>query len=632
MCGIAGFFRPCGLAAADSERRLTASLSAMAHRGPDARGIKLFADKGVAFGHLRLSILDLDFRANQPMASPDKTVWIAYNGEIYNFKDIRAELETEGERFATTSDTEVLIRGYQRWGLEKILERSAGMFAFALYDSRRDRFYLVRDRAGKKPLYYCEQGGTLAFASEIKGLLPLLERKPGLSKDGLDAYLVLKFTPSPLTLLAGVSKVPPGHYMEFSRGASRTVEYWNPLKARRLAPQEALEAVEEKLLTAVRRRLVSDVPVCVFLSGGLDSGLIVSYGAEAGAGKTAAYTVGYEDMPEYNEFLPARVTAKRFGVDHREVVVSSQEVLSALQDDALVADDPIADWVWVPLHFLARRARADGFKVALLGEGSDELFFGYDVMLKGLNNIDRFESPLWRALAFFGYHLCSRIYAGLPQGHRRYDLWRRAAEGLPIYWGGSIGFPTTMRHMIAGCTLGARHDEPAGEFIARLYERFHETAPRADNAALVSWVEFYTKMGETLLQRVDRVTMRHSLEARAPFLDHDLVELAFSLPREARLPQGRLKGLLKDLARRRLPAEVVGTPKRGFSFPFGEWLRGPLRKPVTEALGQSALFADGWLNAKFCRGLMEDHMRGRDHAPRLWQLYSLARWYDGWAR
>jgi asparagine synthase (glutamine-hydrolysing) len=281
---------------------------------------------------------------------------------------------------------------------------------------------------------------------------------------------------------------------------------------------------------------------------------------------------------------------------------------------------------------LSARARADGFKVVLLGEGSDELFFGYDVMLKGLGQLERFSGAGWKALARIAYAAARPIYARTHRGHRRFDLWRRAAQDLPIYQGSSIGFPATQRHQVAGPALGTEGRDPAGEFIAGLYRRYAQQASDpSDLVNLVSFIEFYTKMGETLLQRVDRVSMRHSLEARSPFLDQDLCDLAFSLPGTLKIPQRRLKGLLKDLALRHIPPEIVHRPKMGFSFPFKEWLRGPLAGAVGATFESSRLFKDGWVDGGFCRTLLREHAAGSvDHAPRLWMLYSLARWYDRW--
>lgn len=634
MCGIAGLFERDGAfkdSPSQMEARVRACVDEIAHRGPDAAAARAWPSLGLCLGHRRLSILDLSERSNQPMGLPDGSAWLSYNGEIYNFRAIKAELESAGERFSTTSDTEVLLVGYRRWGLEELLRRCAGMFAFALYDAKSRTLHLARDRAGKKPLYWFDHGGLVGFCSELRGLLKLSPRKPQLSPEGLRAYLTLKFAPSPGSLLEGVRKVPPAGFVSISASGASTTRYWTPLGA--ASVRSGLEErIVRALTTAAERRLVADVPVSVFLSGGVDSTLVVDRLCAGGARGTATYTIGYEDLPGYSEFEYSRLTAKKYPIDYREVVIGSGQALEALTDESLVLDDPVADWAWVPLHFISRAARKDGFKVVLLGEGSDELFFGYDVMMKGLKLLERYDNTAWRTAAKAGYALAAPVYAATSRGHRRFDVWRRAAKGLPLYWGSSIGFPATQLAQLAGPELDIWGEDLAQAHVAGLHARFaQEAADPTDRVNLISFVEFYTKMSETLLHRVDRVTMLHSLEARAPFLDHELCELAFSIPGEKKIPERRLKGLLKDVARKLIPPEIVDRPKMGFSFPFKEWLRGPLGPAVESAFESSKLFAHGWLDAKLPKAMLAEHRRGRaDHAPRLWQLYSLARWYDRW--
>ncbi|MBI3297531.1 MAG: asparagine synthase (glutamine-hydrolyzing) [Elusimicrobia bacterium] len=634
MCGIAGF-----LSRADAKpepgaarARLEAAAAALAHRGPDAAGVRWLHDHGLGLAHRRLSILDLETRSDQPLLSHDGRFLLCYNGEVYNYRALRAELRERGARFNTEGDSEVVIEGVRAWGVEGFLSRAAGMFAFALYDLTDRRLSLARDRAGKKPLYYAEGPWGLVFASELAALWRLEPSTRALDPEGLEAWLRLKFTPSPLTLCSGVKKLPPAHWLELRDGkASVQRRYWSPLGRARPAG-ELVDLVDAALCTAAERRLVSDVPVCLFLSGGVDSSLVADTLGQAGQG-LKAYCVGYEDLPAYNEFAYAKLAAERVGMAYAEVTLPSRQALSVLQDDSLVLDDPVSDWVWVPLHELSRRARADGFKVALVGEGSDEVFFGYDVMLKGLRQLERWQKPGWRALAKAGSAALAPVYRRAGRGHARYDLWRRAAAGEPVYQGSSSGFPRSQRDQVAGPRLkAAAPPDAAAAFVGRLYREYAEgAAVPSDLAGLVSYIEFNSKMTEVLLQRVDRVTMRHSLEARAPFLDHELVELAFSIPEAQKIPGRRLKSLLKEVARRRLPAEVVDRPKMGFSFPFKEWLRGPLAPAVADSFTGSRLFSDGWVEGSVARRLLAQHRRGLvDHAPRVWALYSLARWYDRW--
>lgn len=637
MCGILGVYRPGdAFDARETDARVRAGLDRILHRGPDAAAVVTRGEDGFSFGHCRLAILDLDPRSNQPFSSADGRVWITFNGEIYNYRDIRAELEREGAKFRTQSDTEVLVEGYRRWGLERILSRCLGMFAFALYDADKKRLVMARDRAGKKPLFYAESGG-LRFASELRALLEIAPDCRAIDPEGLDAYLALKFVPSPRTLLRGARKLPPGHFLVKEGNAPAVVSrYWQPFAAASARPASASEAadrIDAALSAAVKRRLVSDVPVCLFLSGGVDSSLIAAHLDRLGARGTSAYTIGYKDAPECNEFEFAQTVARKFDLKHREVVMTSREALATLEDDGAALDEPISDWVWVPLWHLSRAARADGFKVALVGEGSDELFVGYDVMHKGLRDLRRFRNPLMRGLARVGSAALSPVYRVARRGHTRYDKIRRAGAGEPVYMGSSVGFGKSQRHQVAGPALrAAGAPDAAVEFVRSLEEEYREFAPDPnDPVNMVSLIEFYSKMGEVLLQRVDRVTMLHALEARSPFLDHELVELAFSIPGPWKIPGGRAKGLLKDLARRDLPAEVLDRPKMGFSLPFKDWLRGDLGPVVERAFAESALIKEGWIDGGFCRALLREHRSGRrDHSPRLWMLFDLCRWYDRW--
>jgi asparagine synthase (glutamine-hydrolysing) len=394
---------------------------------------------------------------------------------------------------------------------------------------------------------------------------------------------------------------------------------------------QALERIEEALVRAVERRLVSDVPVCLFLSGGIDSSLIASALSKTGPEKPTAYTIGY-GADGYDEFEFARTAAKRFGLRHEEIRLSLDQARESLSDPAAVLDEPMSDWVWVPLHHLSRRARQDGFKVALLGEGSDELFFGYDVMLKGYKRVRRWEPRPMRTAARWLSRALAPVYYFSSRGHSRYDLLRRSGAGEPVYMGSSIGWARSQRRQVAGPELLKGGDPNAGvRFISSLEDSFGRQSPKADRLNRICYVEFYSKMGEVLLQRVDRVSMLHSLEARCPFLDHELIELAFSLPGDWKVQGGRLKSLLKDLAARSLPPELITRPKMGFSFPFKEWLRGGLGAEVEGAFKSSRLIKDGWVNGKFALKLLAEHRSGfQDHAPRLWALYDLCRWYDRW--
>ncbi|MCB4757333.1 MAG: asparagine synthase (glutamine-hydrolyzing) [Elusimicrobia bacterium] len=684
MCGILGVLTtPAQTTSPDFSKRLEDATRLLSHRGPDAGGVKILPEHGVGLGHRRLSILDLDPRSNQPFTSAEGLLHMTYNGEIYNFKALKKELEDKGHRFRTTSDTEVLIEGYKAWGLEELLSRITGLFAFALYDEKKRALFLARDRAGKKPLYYSRKNQSFLFASELKALFHLDPSLKEISPAGLEAYLSLKFVPSPHTLLKDVQKVPPGHYLEVHNGEAKTKRYWQPLPRRlnqRKTLDDLLGEMEKRFTTAVERRLVSDVPVCLFLSGGIDSSLITAYLNKIGVTDMTTYSIGYKNLPAFTELDYSRLVAKKFSINYQEIILDPEDAIETLEDDGVLLDEPVSDWVWVPLHHLSRRAHEDGFKVTMVGEGSDEIFFGYDSMMKGLNELKRAQNPLWKAAARAATPLLAPLYHYSTVGHRTYDRLRRLAAGEPPYLGSSVGFNKTQRHQIVGPNFADREDESlAWDFIATLYREFIQTyashsdsrpvgwqgpsgeethtllrknlsiplpsgpasplgvspgeRQRVDPVNLICYIEFFTKMSEVLLQRVDRITMLHSLEARAPFLDHELVEFAFSIPGDIKIKNHRLKGFLKEFASATLPPEIIQRKKMGFSFPFKEWLRGSLGRHVQDTFQQSHLFRDGWVDKTFCLNLLKNHRAGgRDHAAILWMLFDLCRWYDRWIR
>lgn len=632
MCGVLGLW-DSKIAPGETHALLDRGLEKLTHRGPDARGVTVLEKDGVGLGHCRLAILDLDPRSNQPMAFPPH-LHISFNGEIYNFQELREALIREGHTFHTTGDTEVLLKGYAQWGLESLLQRCAGMFAFALYDARIKKLFLARDRAGKKPLFYGRQGPRFVFGSEIGALLSLWPRRPAVDPGGMEAWLHQKFVPPPRTLFRDVEKVPPGSYAAVSPDGTVDLRpYWSPWSTGRKAPSSPRDEVDRSLTRAVERRLVSDVPVSVFLSGGLDSSLIVAKAVQSGAKNLRCYNIGYKDIPACNEQEYAREVAERYKVDYQELWVDSHQALEVLEDPRWVLDEPIADWVWVPLFMLSQRVKSDGYKVVLTGEGGDEVFFGYDPMRKGFRQIQRWSTPTFRRLAQGLSAVLAPVYQISSRGHRRYDFLTRVGQGGPIYDGSSPGFPPTQRRHVAGPRLKAEPPEGLSpRFIAELTERYVRESPLPrDPVGLISYIEFRTKMVEILLQRMDRITMLHGVEARCPFLDHDLVELAFSLPGEVKAPRGDLKQLLKKVAEPFLSPGLIHRKKMGFSFPFKDWLRGPLSRPVEDVFLKSRLFKDGWVRREFALSLWKEHVHRRvDHAPRIWALHTLARWYDRW--
>lgn len=629
MCGIFGVLALKQAPLAFSEAQLRASASKLHHRGPDFMG---FSIKPSAFlAHARLAIIDLDPRSNQPMLSEDGRWSLVFNGEIYNFLQLKQELIAEGVSFTTSSDTEVILRAAQVWGVEKFLERSNGMCAFVLIDATEQVAYLCRDRLGEKPLFYSVINNNLVFGSEMAALMPQLS--PELSASGLDAYMTLGF-PLPLDhLVAGVKSVEPATCMRVNlrTGEKHCQSYWDVRSVHTPRLVEAnVDDLEAKVLQSVKSRMIADVPLCGFLSGGIDSGLIAAMASKNSSHRYRTYCIGYEGEEAHNEFQYARMVADQYQLDHHEIRISMSDAKTRLLSLVEQLDEPISNWVWLPLHFLTEKARSDGYKVAMVGEGADEVFFGYNSMTKSLQELNK--GPVGALAPLLGM-LGNALGSHLSEGHKTWDLWRRRAENGPAYMGTSFAFPQTQHGQLAGERLIQSGNPDAGyAFIGELQKKLAQLGAQ-DNVDVISYTEIYAKMIEVLVRRVDRITMLHGLEARAPFLDHELAEFVFRLPGEKRLVGGHKKGWLREVALRHLPRDCVVRKKQGFSFPFKNWLHKEFKPIVQERFNESALFKDGWIRKEFALGLLQKHLDGkRDYAPQIWHLYTLAVWYDRWIR
>lgn len=630
MCGIFGIVKLSNNSSVD-EVAFRAALSTMNHRGPDHQGIH--ADEQFTFGHARLSILDLDPRSNQPMLLEDGNYALTFNGEIYNFHDIRKELEAEGVKFRTESDTEIILLGYRAWGMDKFIEKALGMFAFGLMDKKLNKLFLVRDRFGKKPLF-CHFGDkNFGFSSELAALFKFFP-KFKLHPSGLDSYLTLNFSPFNDHLVEGIKSVPPGCYgvYDLSNNDLKIQRYWNPfIHTEKRINSYSVEELEYELERAVKDRLIADVPVCGFLSGGIDSSLISAFVSKHTSTPYRTYCIGYEGQDKYNEFEYADMVAKQYKLDHHNVIVSLDEAKKVVTDVGNLLDEPISNWVWVPLHLLSARVRQDNYKVVLVGEGADELFHGYNSFGEALKNLHKARTQPWKYTV--PHNLLGFASKLTDQGHRRFDMWRRVAEGDPVYMNTSFGITKTLRNHLAGPALIAQGNAAAGYDYMKLVQSdlVKVTGGNYDDVDLIAYSEIYSKMIEVLVRRVDRISMLSSIEARAPFLDHKVAELVFKTMGKARIDGNVKKAWLKKVAAKHIPAECINRKKMGFSFPFEQWLYGDLGNVVHERFQESKIFKDGWLNQKYCLDILADHRaKKRDYAPRIWSLYTLATWYDRW--
>jgi asparagine synthase (glutamine-hydrolysing) len=604
MCGI------CGVAGGDpAGARDLAQLmsSAMAHRGPDDEG--LVTNDQVVLGMRRLSIIDVE-GGHQPMANEDSTVWVVQNGEIYNHLELRAQLSAHGHVFKTHSDTEVLLHAYEQWG-EAMVERLNGMFAFAVHDRRAGAVFLARDRMGIKPLHYAVDGPRLVFASELKALLrdPALRR--GVDPAALDEYLAYEFVPSPRTIVRGINKLRPGHTLTWSirERSARVERYWLPQlntgDGRRDLDQESSRLLE-CLRESVRKELISDVPLGVFLSGGIDSSAVAAMMTQLDV-EVRTFSVGFAER-SFDESGYAREVARRLGTDHHEVTLEPAAMLELIPKLPQLLDEPLGDASIIPTYLLSHFTRQH-VKVALGGDGGDELFAGY---------------PTLQAHRLAGYYL--RVPRLLRRG-----LVEPAVRRLPVSRD-NLSFDFRAKRFVAGAELpvAQRHLTWMGSFPDRevsLEDEHGSLDPL--NQVLMRDMRYYLE-GD-LLVKLDRASMMASLEARVPLLNNDFVAYATSLPLKVKLRGMRSKFLFRRALRGLLPDRILDRPKKGFGIPVADWFRGPLREQMREALSAERVRRDGFFDVGVVDGLVADHLAGTaDNRKQLWTLFAFQLWNQGY--
>ncbi|WHL17477.1 asparagine synthase (glutamine-hydrolyzing) [Stenotrophomonas acidaminiphila] len=637
MCGLAGILQS---QARLQEAELTALAGAMgdalAHRGPDDRGVWVDAAAGVALAHRRLSILDLSPLGHQPMRSSDGRYWLAYNGEIYNFAALRAELEPLGHRFGGHSDTEVLLGAVVQWGLEATLRRCNGMFAIALWDRREQRLSLARDRVGKKPLYYGWAGDALVFGSELKALWRHPAFDNGIDRDALTLLLRLDYIPAPHCIHEHAFKLMPGRVLHLDaaavaagaaahRPAQAQVAYWDArerMAACLAAPfagseAEAADALDGQLRQAVALRMVADVPVGVFLSGGTDSALVASLMQAQSAAPVHSFSIGFEDS-DHDEAPLAREVATHLGCDHTELYVSGADALAVVPELPAMFDEPFADASQVPTALVARLARR-GVTVALSGDGGDELFFGYTRYQRALRNwhaLQRVPAPLRRWL---GRH-----------AHAQGEASRAGGLAALLAEAGATGIGDVYRNRISRWRDPAAVVRGAHE-PATFYSLPDPLQGRGGAADAMMLADFTTYLADDLLCKVDRTSMAASLEARAPLLDWQVAEFAWSLPLDMKLRDGITKYLPKQVLRRYLPDAMVFRGKRGFGAPVTQWLRGDLRDWAGDLLDPRRLRQDGVFEEAAVSALWQRFGQGeRKWHTHLWNVLMFQAWQAHW--
>lgn len=640
MCGIAGFWQASGAPAPGVAEAMAAGLK---HRGPDDSDVFVDPDAGLAMSHTRLAVIDLSAAGHQPMTTACGRFTLIYNGEIYNHAEIRAELLQSGEpiNWAGHSDTETLLYGLRRWGVEKTLGRLNGMFAFALWDSAERTLCLARDRMGEKPIYYGRVGGTFLFGSELSPLRLHPDWAGETDRDSLALFLNYSYVPTPRSIYRGISKLAPGHFVVVrDRGTnlSKPVCYWNlrDVALRGIESivtadaAEAADGLNELLLDAVRLRMLADVPVGAFLSGGIDSSSVVALMQAVSARPVRTFTIGFNE-PRFNEAKFASAVARHLGTDHTELYVSEEDARSVIPELPRVYDEPFADSSQIPTYLISRLARQH-VTVALSGDGGDELFCGYNRYAVGYqvwNKLRRLPPPMRSG--------ASRILRALPG--RYID---RLAGQLPTRFR-----PPHFADGIAKLAAVAAESSPSGYYrrLVSQLESSGEVVIGAGEASLVNsihgggttefedvrnymmYMDSATYLPDDILTKVDRASMAVSLEARVPLLDHRVVEFAWRLPIQLKYRANQGKWVLRKVLHRYVPEELVSRPKSGFAAPIDTWLRGPLKQWSEDLLDERRLRREGYFDVPAIRQMWLEFAAGRQQSRHaLWNVLMFESW------
>jgi asparagine synthase (glutamine-hydrolysing) len=619
MCGIAGIVGANRSDRIDEDvvRRMC---DAIVHRGPDDEG--LLARQNTGLGMRRLSIIDLA-GGHQPIFSEDRSAWIVFNGEIYNFPELRSELEAKGHRFATDSDTETIVHLYEEYGADCV-QKLRGMFACALWDEKKQKLLIARDRLGKKPLHYALHRGKLYFASEIKSILAVAPELAEVNQSALLQYMYFGYIPDPATAFVGIHKLPPGHVLEFERGEISIRRYWDLPQYgthRPSSEEECLEELEWRLAEAVRIRLISDVPLGAMLSGGTDSSTVVALMARASSKPVKTFAIGFKQA-DFDESKYARIVAQKFGTDHHELILEP-DVVGTIDKLTRSLEEPFADSSMLPTYFISCLAR-EHVTVALSGDGGDELFAGYER---------------------YGIQQSREKFAMVPQALSRlyrkhvFPLIPKGTRGRQLSY--NLSLPWRERYVDEMCFVPAFEREfplLSPEFRATIAGsgvpqdillRYFEQAPAKDPVSQMLYVDTKTYLVEDILTKVDRMSMLTSLEVRVPILDHLFVEWVTGLGPEWKMRGGQQKYIFRKLAERvGVPKEVLYRPKQGFALPLVHWMRNELRELILSTLLDPRTLQRGYFDAAGVRRLLDEHFSGRrDRSSAIWRLLIFELWH-----
>lgn len=621
MCGIAGFVGERA-GTPESAAVLDGMCRVISHRGPDDQGTMV--KDGVALGMRRLSIIDVA-GGHQPISGCDGAATIVFNGEIYNYRELRRDLEARGHCLRTHSDTEAIVHLYEDHG-RGVVERLRGMFAFAIWDARSRQLFVARDRVGKKPLYYTlTGGGTFVFGSELKSLLAHPEVRPAINPEALDAYLTFGYVPDPLTIFAGIHKLPPGHHLSFADGRISVERYWDFSYAatendERRSEEDYLDELRSLIDEAVRVRLISEVPLGAFLSGGVDSSTVVGHMARHMDQPVKTFSIGFHE-DSYNELKYARVAAKHFGTDHHEFVVTP-DICQIVDELAWHFDEPFADSSAIPTYMVSKLAR-EHVTVVLTGDGGDELFAGYTRYVT-----DRKRSGFARLPRVVRRGVMQRLSRRLPHGaFGRNYLHNVALDPLDRYIDSVSTFTSLNKHQLY--TDDFRRQLNGDEDGAAASFREHAARARTGEPLdALLYLDSKTYLPGDILTKVDRMTMAVSLEGRVPLLDHKLIEFVTRLPASMKMRGLVTKHVLKRAVEGLVPDEILHRPKQGFGVPIQEWINEQLRERIRDTLTEARTRERGYVEPRYVRLMLDEHARGRrDHSTQLWTLFMLELWH-----
>lgn len=646
MCGLTGFIDLLAQTSElDLKQRVQAMAHSLAHRGPDGYGVWTDAQTGVAFGHRRLSIIDLSKHGQQPMVSHSGQYILSYNGEIYNFVELRQELETAGiNSFNGHSDTEVILEAIARWGVEKALSKFVGMFALALWDRKNRKLVLARDRMGIKPLYWGMTENLMLFGSELKALRAHRGWEPRVNREALAAYTRLGYLPTPYTIYESIQKLEPGHYLSFDLDSKKIQKhcYWDALQVAQqgittrdqfgLSDDEATQHLDELLREATKCRMISDVPLGAFLSGGIDSSTVVALMQAQSNQPIKTFSIGFEEKG-YNEAQHAKQVAEHLKTDHTELYVTASQALDLVPSLPGMYDEPFADSSQIPTHLVSQLARQH-VTVSLSGDGGDELFTGYNRYTLGPKLWQKFHQiptavryALEKGINIFSPTTWNRLGTSIPMapnllGDKLYKL-----RPLLLALGSSQSF---YRELVSQWD-STEMLMPGIQEAATVLNQDEGSTGLPTFVDRMQYWDLMTYLPDDILTKVDRASMAVSLEARVPLLDHRVAEFAWGLPQHMKIRDGKSKWLLRQVLDRYVPSSLIDRPKMGFGIPIESWLRGPLRDWAEELLDESRLKQEGYFNPAPIRDKWQQHLKGHQNWQRpLWVILMFQAWRQEW--